>query len=110
MNLYVVQLDGSELPWLEAGGWTLTNLEGVSYHGVRQTRHTDWSGELNEDHYSSGQVWSKTFTAGAVQMRGNNGGDGSYVMFAAHPSNQPTATPAPECPDGWVQVGEDGAD
>jgi hypothetical protein len=66
MNLYVVQLDGAELPWLEAQGWTLTNLHGVSYRGVRETRHTDWSGELNEDHYGPGRVWEKTFTAGAV--------------------------------------------
>jgi hypothetical protein len=110
MTLYVAKLDSTELPWLESEGWTLTTLQGVSYHGVRQTRHTDWSGEVVEDHYEAGQVWSKTFTAGAVQMRGNSGGDGSYLMFAAHPDNAPTATPEPECPDGWVQVGEYGAD
>jgi len=85
-------------------------LHGVSYHGVRQTRHTDWSGELNEDHYGPGRVWQKTFTAGAVEMRGNNGGMGSYVIFAAHPSNPPAPVAATECPAGWEQVGEDGAD
>merc|ERR1719453_2067491 len=110
MILYVAQLDNSELPWLESEGWTLTNLHGVSYHGVRQTRHTDWSGELNEDHYGPGRVWQKTFTAGAVEMRGNNGGMGSYVIFAAHPSNPPAPVAATECPAGWEQVGEPGAD
>jgi hypothetical protein len=97
MTLYVAQLDGSELPWLQAGGWSLTNLDGVSYHGVRQTRHTDWSGELTEDHYGPGRVWAKTFTAGAVEMQGNNGGMGSYVIFAAHPANAPVP-PEPEAP------------
>merc|ERR1719446_213333 len=89
MTLYVAKLDTTNLPWLQAEGWTLTDLTGVTYHGVRQTRHTDWSGVLLDDHYSSGEVWSKTFTAGAVEMRGDNGGDGSYVIFAAHPANPP---------------------
>jgi hypothetical protein len=84
-TIYVAKLDTTELPWLQAEGWTLTHLEGVTYHGVRETRHTDWSGELQEDHYGPGAVWQKTFPAGAVELRGNNGGDGSYVMFAANP-------------------------
>jgi hypothetical protein len=77
---------------------------------VRQTRHTDWSGILNEDHYGPGQVWEKTFPAGVAQMRGNNGGDGSYVMFVANPANAPEEPASTECPAGWMQVGEDGAD
>merc|ERR550537_664285 len=108
--IYVAKLDDTELPWLVAEGWTLTHLEGVTYHGVRETRHTDWSGDLNEDHYTANQVWEKTFPAGAIEMRGNHGGDGSYVMFAAHPSNPPTPVTPTECPADWVQVGEDGAD
>merc|ERR1719453_362536 len=102
MILYVAQLDNSELPWLEAEGWTLTNLTGVSYHGVRQTRHTDWSGELHEDHYGPGVVWQKTFPAGVVELQGNNGGMGSYVIFAAHPSNAPT--PPDTHYDEWTVV------
>jgi hypothetical protein len=93
--IYVSKLDDTELPWLEAEGWTLTHLEGVTYHGVRETRHTDWSGELNEDHYGPGQVWEKVFPAGAVELRGNNGGDGSYIMFVAntaHPVTPPDHT------------------
>lgn len=67
----------------------------MSYHGTRETRHTDWSGELTEHHYGPGQVWEKIFPAGAVEMRGNNGGDGSYVMFASTLANAPTALPVP---------------
>jgi hypothetical protein len=91
-TIFVSKLDTTELFWLEAEGWTLTTLEGISYNGVRETRHTDWSGELNEDHYGPGQVWEKTFPAGAVELRGNNGGDGSYVMFVSTPAHAPTWT------------------
>jgi len=98
MAIYVVKLDDTELPWLEAEGWTLTTLDGVSYHGTRETRHTDWSQTLVEHHYGPGQVWKKIFTAGSVEMRGNNGGDGSYVMFASTLGNMPTETPTrPPC-------------
>ena len=90
--VYVVKLDDYELPWLEADGWAISSVEGVSYHGIRQTRHTDWSGVLEEDHYGPGLVWQKTFTAGTVEMRGNNGGDGSYLIFVANPANPPSAS------------------
>jgi len=90
LTVYIAKLDSTPLPWLAAEGWAESSLTGVSYHGVRQTRHTDWSGVLNEDHYGPGAVWQKTFTAGAIELRGNGGGDGSYVMFVAHPSNAPT--------------------
>merc|ERR1719482_2711214 len=90
LTVYVAKLDNTELPWLASEGWSTTQLVGVSYHGVRQTRHTDWSGDLQEDHYGPGEVWQKTFAAGTVELRGNNGGDGSYVMFVAHPENPPT--------------------
>jgi len=89
-TIYVAKLDDTELPWLQAEGWTLTGFEGVTYHGTRETRHTDWTGVVTEDHYGPGQVWQKTFPAGAVELRGNNGGDGSYVMFIGSPENPPT--------------------
>jgi hypothetical protein len=91
LTVYVVKLDDAHLPWLQEEGWTLTGLEGVTYHGVRETRHTDWSGELDEDHYGPGQVYEKTFPAGVVELRGNNGGDGSYVIFVGHP--EPVSQP-----------------
>lgn len=110
--LYIVKLDNTELEWLAQEEWTHTTLTGVSYHGVRQTRHTEWSGELHEDHYGPGAVYQKVFTAGTVELRGNNGGDGSYVIFAANPANpaHPIEEETTVCPAGWTQVGEAGAD
>jgi deleted-in-malignant-brain-tumors protein 1 len=37
-------------------------------------------------------VWQKTFTAGTVEMRGNNGGDGSYLIFLANPAHLPSSS------------------
>jgi len=110
MTIYVNKLETTELSWLQAEGWTHSGLEGVSYQGVRQTRHTDWSGNLVEDHYGPSQVWEKTFPAGVVTMRGNNGGDGSYVMFVANAAHAPEEPEPTVCPAGWTQVGEAGAD
>ena len=31
----MAKLDDTELPCLQAEGWTLTHLQGVSFHGVR---------------------------------------------------------------------------
>jgi hypothetical protein len=96
LTVYVVKLDDTELPWLEAEGWSLTGLEGVTYHGTHETRHTEWSEELLVDtEYGPGKVYAKTFPAGAVELRGNNGGDGSYVMFVAHPDSPPTPPASP---------------
>jgi len=79
-------------------GWSPTNLEGVTYRGIHETPHTEWdSALLRETEYGPGEVWQKTFTAGTVEMRGNGGGDGSYVMFVANPANPPTP------PSFWVQ-------
>jgi len=100
LTVYVVKLDTTELPWLAAGGWSQTFLQGISYHGVRQTMHTDWSGNLQEDFYGPGEVWQKTFAAGVVELGGNNGGDGSYVMFVAHPESAPVPPTFP----GWTLV------
>jgi len=84
-----------ELPWLTLEGWTLTHLDGPTYHGVRPTRHTDWLGEISSNTYGPGQVWQKTFPAGTVEMRGNNGGDGSYLLFVANPANAPASPAVP---------------
>jgi len=82
-TVYVVALQ--ELPWLQAEGWTTSALEGPIYRGVRQTRHTDWSGELVEDTYGPGRVFEKTFPSGTVEMRGNGAGDGTFLIFVANP-------------------------
>jgi len=94
-TVYAVKLDDYDLPWLHTDGWALTSLTGVSYHGIHETRHTDWGVandlfELEETHYAANGVWQKTFPAGTVEMRGNNGGDGSYLMFLSNPAHQPS--------------------
>jgi hypothetical protein len=100
--VYVAKLDDQELPWLHSEGWAHSSLIGVSYHGVRETRHTDWSNQLNEDHYGPGAVYQKTFPAGAVELRGNNGGDGSYIIFVAN-TQHPVVPPTPTV-DLWQPV------
>merc|ERR1719446_1733506 len=104
LTIYVAKLDTTELPWLASEGWSHSYLEGISYHGVRQTRHTDWSGELNEDFYGPGEVYQKTFPAGTVELRGNNGGDGSFLMFVASPGDAPTP-PNPGLPGRDTSIG-----
>merc|ERR1719446_198709 len=104
LTIYVAKLDTTELPWLASEGWSHSYLEGISYHGVRQTRHTDWSGELNEDFYGPGEVYQKTFPAGTVELRGNNGGDGSFLMFVASPGDAPTP-PNPGLPGRDTYIG-----
>jgi len=103
MAVYVNKLDDTDLPWLAGQGWTLTDLEGVTYHGTRETRHTDWDADtLLDTTYGPGQVWMKIFPAGAVEMPGNNGGDGSYLMFATTLTDMPTApTPPPYTGPTW---------
>jgi len=91
--VYIVKLDDHVLPWIASEGWIKSYLMGVSYSGTRETRHTDWSSVINEDHYGPGQVYEKVFPAGAVELSGNNGGDGSYLVFVANPHNTPNPPP-----------------
>jgi len=98
--VYIAKLDDHELPWLASEGWRRSSLAGVSYSGIRETRHTDWSQVINEDHYGPGEVYEKIFPAGAVELRGNNGGDGSYIVFVANPHNRPS----PPDVELWIPV------
>jgi len=102
MTVYVAKLEDTELPWLHGraegfgwtdggSGWTVAPLDGITYHGIHETKHTDWATHVGQDihelHYGPGQVWQKTFPAGPVEMPGT--GDGSYVMFASTPTGRP---------------------
>lgn len=81
-TVVVVKIANHELPWLESDGWTRADLTGVIYHGVRETRHKEWDPTLLvDDSFDAGEVWQKTYPAGAVELRGNDGGDGSYLVF-----------------------------
>jgi hypothetical protein len=98
LTVYVVKLTDHPLPWLTQEGWALTSMEGVTYHGTHSTRHKEWIigaypdtsptsySSLPTDHFGPGQVYEKTFPAGTVEMRGNSGGDGSYLIFVGDPS------------------------
>jgi hypothetical protein len=88
MTVYLVLLADHTLPWLTQEGWALNeDMEGVTYHGRRNTRHKEWSlGQgiidvLPTDNFSANRIYSKTFPAGLVELRGNSGGDGSYLIF-----------------------------
>jgi len=107
LTVYVVKLTDHELPWLHQEGWAMSSLEGVSYHGARETRHKEWSGILEDDFYGPGVVYQKTFPAGTVEMRGNNGGDGSYLIFLGNPMSPPAPPPIMYC-DALAIKGNDG--
>lgn len=115
VTVYIVRMSHHTLPWLHSDGWAISDLHGVSYHGSRSTVHKEWAEdnvngyELQEDHFpnthesETSEVWQKTFPAGTIELRGNDGGDGSYLIFVANPLNPPTpplTTPAPTEPAG----------
>jgi hypothetical protein len=96
LTVYVAKLTDHPLPWLSQQGWALSSMEGVTYHGRHSTRHKEWIiGVFNDDahvtnpaydtvpveHYGPSQVYEKTFPAGTVELNGNGGGDGSYLIF-----------------------------
>jgi len=75
------------LPWLEMEGYTPSAYGGVSFSGVRETRHKEWDPSLlTTDHFAASAVWGKTFQAGTISIPGNNGGDGSFLIFLDRPS------------------------
>jgi len=128
MTVYVATL--KNLEWLETDGWRLSAEQGPSYSGAHQTRHTEWAAFatnhyhaphdgnpqwdvqlLTETHYGAigdatpSTVWEKTFPAGTVSMRGNNGGDGSYLIFVANPSSAPVPPVVrPDAEEGGVSL------
>jgi len=86
LTIFIVKLDGHSLPWLQAQGFSRTVYTGVSFSGIRETRHKEWDTSLlTTDHFSASAVWSKTFEAGTISIPGNNGGDGSFLMFLDRP-------------------------
>jgi Notch-like protein len=87
LTVFIVKLDHKSLPWLEAEGYRPTSYTGVSFSGVRETRHKEWDPSLlAEDQFEASEVFSKTFPAGTVSIPGNNGGDGSFLIFLDRPN------------------------
>jgi hypothetical protein len=86
LTVYIVKLESQSLPWLQAEGYERSSYTGVSFSGVRETRHKEWdSSLLTTDHFAAEAVWSKTFPAGTISIPGNNGGDGSFLIFLDRP-------------------------
>merc|ERR1719329_1823819 len=101
LTVYIVKLDNHGLPWLELEGYTASSIEGVSFSGVRSTRHKEWDEDLlTTDHFAASAVHKKTFPAGTISIPGNNGGDGSFLIFLDHPSpeDRPCTGPEPPAP------------
>jgi len=112
MTVFVVKMATDSLPWLIGQNYQLTSLSGVSFKGQRvinrgvaateweDTRHKEWDHTLNtEDSYTLSQVYSKTFPAGTISIPGNDGGDGSFLIFVDRPS---TAVAAPTSEEQYI--------
>jgi len=89
LTVFIVKLDQHSLPWLAMEGYRPTSYTGVSFSGIRDTPHKEWdSSLLTTDHFAASSVYSKTFPAGTVSIPGNNGGDGSFLIFLDRPSTE----------------------
>jgi len=89
LTVFIVKLDGHSLPWLAGEGYTRTAYEGVVFSGVRETRHKEWDPTLlTTDEFPASEVYSKKFEAGTIIIPGNNGGDGSFLIFLERPSEE----------------------
>jgi len=87
VTVSIVKLDDDEISWLTTQGYTRTQNTGISFSGVRSTRHKEWDESLlTTDNFAATQVWKKTFPAGTISIPGNGGGDGSFLIFMDWPS------------------------
>jgi len=87
VTVFLVMLDNNKPMWLETQGFTPAAKTGVSFSGVRSTRHKEWDTSLlTTDHFDYGAVYSKVFPAGTISIPGNNGGDGSFLIFLDRPN------------------------
>jgi len=114
-TVYVVTVAGQTLQWLAEPEWTeVQGLSTPEYSGLRMTPDKEWAVpehldaiDREEAHYGGGKVYTRTFPAGVVALRGNDGGRGydwssaitgdhpSYLTFVAHPSHVPTPDVTP---------------
>merc|ERR1719443_550983 len=98
-TVYIVRAAGTA-PWAVGHGFTQDHsLTGVSFKGQRainragpasewqDTRHKEWDPSLNtEDEIPLTEVLSKSFPAGTISIPGNDGRDGSFLIFIDRPS------------------------
>jgi hypothetical protein len=82
VTVFIVKLTDAPLEWLIPQGFTESDFHGVSFSGVRSTRHKEWDPDLlTTDRFEATQVWKKSFPAGTISIPGNGGGDGSFLIF-----------------------------
>jgi len=93
-TVYIVKLDNHGLPWLQSEGYISSQYHGVTFSGVRSTRHKEWDESLlMTDHFVARGVYKKTFPAGTISIPGNNGGDGSFLIFMDRPTTEDEYNP-----------------
>jgi len=99
LTVYIVKLENHGLSWLDTEGFTASaESAGVSFSGVRSTRHKEWDDTLlTTDHFAASAVYTKTFPAGTISIPGNNGGDGSFLIFVDRPGSEPVHPPRCSC-------------
>jgi len=87
VTVFIAMFDHNKPNWLDAQGFTPSGKTGVSFSGVRETRHKEWDPSLlTTDHFDYSVVYSKVFPAGTISIPGNNGGDGSFLIFLDRPN------------------------
>jgi len=88
-TVFIVSL-ANHPSWLATQGYTPSAVQGVTFSGVRETRHKEWDTSLlTTDHFDASTVYSKTFPAGTISIPGNNGGDGSFLVFIEKAGAEP---------------------
>jgi len=108
-TVYIVRAPGTAQWALDFGFTPDQSLNGVSFRGFRtinrvgpaseweETRHKEWDPTINtEEPIHLTEVLSKTFPAGTINIPGNDGHDGSFLIFMdKHEINSPAPAPAP---------------
>lgn len=105
-TVHIVRAAGTA-QWALDEGFTLDHsLTGVSFRGLRtinragpaseweDTRHKEWNPLINtEEPIHLSEVLSKTFPAGTISIPGNDGHDGSFLIFVDRPPAHDTQPP-----------------
>merc|ERR1740138_85601 len=96
VTVFLAMFNHNKPNWLDAQGFTPSGMEGPSFSGVRETRHKEWDPSLlTTDHFEATSVHSKTFPAGTISIPGNQGTDGSFLIFLEKGAGEPEP---PLCP------------
>jgi len=102
-TVFIVKQPTNSLPWLAQEGFERTARTGVTFSGLRSTRHKEWNPQLlTTDTFDASEVFSKTFPAGTISLPGNGEGDGSFLVFLEKAS----VHPVDQTPPGWRTLNE----